>query len=75
MKVLKDCSFFSVIFILPQTFCCGGLFYGSVDKMVSYLIGGVMVSMLALSVLDPWDRAPVWSNQRLYNWYVLLLCY
>ena len=41
------------------------LCYGSVDKMVSYLIGGVMVSMLALSVLDPWDRAPVWSNQRL----------
>jgi uncharacterized membrane protein len=37
----------------------------SVDKMVSYLIGGVMVSILALSVLDPWDRAPVWSNQRL----------
>ena len=29
----------------------------SVDKMVSYLIGGVMVSILALSVLDPWDRA------------------
>jgi hypothetical protein len=22
----------------------------------------LMVSMLALSVLDPWDRAPVWSN-------------
>ena len=37
----------------------------SVDKMVSYLIGGVMISILALSVLDPWDRAPVWSNQRL----------
>ena len=35
--------------------------------MVSYLIGGVMamVSMLTLSVLDPWDRAPVWSNQTL----------
>ena len=47
----------------------------SVDEMVSYLIGGVMVSILALSVLDPWDRAPVWSNQRLYNWYVLLLYY
>ena len=30
--------------------------------MVSYLIGGVMVNILALSVLDPWDRAPVWSN-------------
>ena len=30
----------------------------SVDKMVSYFIGGVMVSILALSVLDPWDRAP-----------------
>jgi hypothetical protein len=40
---------------------------GSVHKMVSYLIGGVMVSMLALSVLDPRDRAPVWSNQRLYK--------
>jgi hypothetical protein len=25
----------------------------SVDKMVSYFIGGVMVSILALSVLDP----------------------
>jgi hypothetical protein len=36
----------------------------SVDKMVSYFIGGIMVSILALSVLDPWDRAPVWSNQR-----------
>jgi hypothetical protein len=35
------------------------LCYWSVDKMVSYLIGGVMVSMLALSVLDPWDRAQV----------------
>jgi hypothetical protein len=45
MKVLKDCSFLSVI---------------KVDKMVSYLIGGVMVRMLALSVLDPWDRAQVW---------------
>ncbi|MCS5590614.1 MAG: hypothetical protein NZ824_11680 [Candidatus Thioglobus sp.] len=31
--------------------------------MVSYLIGGVMVSMLALSVLDPWDRAPVWLTK------------
>jgi hypothetical protein len=41
------------------------LCYWSVDKMVSYLIGGVMVSILALSVLDPWDRATVWSNQRL----------
>jgi hypothetical protein len=41
------------------------LCYWSVDKMVSYLIGGVMVSILALSVLDPWDRALVWSNQRL----------
>jgi hypothetical protein len=28
----------------------------NVDKMVSYLIGGVMVSILALSVLDPWDK-------------------
>ena len=28
------------------------LCYWSVDKMVSYLIGGVMVSILALSVLD-----------------------
>jgi hypothetical protein len=65
MKVLKDCSFFSVIFRLQQNFGCGGLCYGSVDKMVSYLIGGVMVSMLALSVLDPWDRALLWSNQRL----------
>ena len=41
------------------------LCYWSVDKMVSYLIGGVMVSILALSVLDPWERAPVWSNQGL----------
>ena len=38
--------------------------------MVSYLIGGVMVSILALSVLDPWDRAPVWSNQRLIGSYI-----
>ena len=35
----------------------------SVDKMVSYLIGGVMVSMFALSLLDPLDRAPVWSTK------------
>ena len=41
------------------------LCYWSVDKMVSYLIGGVLVSILALSVLDPWDRAPVWSNQTI----------
>jgi hypothetical protein len=33
--------------------------------LLSHVIGGVMVSILALSVLDPWDRAPVWSNQRL----------
>jgi hypothetical protein len=45
-----------VIFIRPQKFVVVVLCYGSVDKMVSYLIGGVMVSMLALSVLDPWDR-------------------
>ena len=31
----------------------------SVDKMVSYLIGGIMVIILALGVLDPWDRATV----------------
>ena len=55
MKVLKDCSFFSVIFIRPHIFVVVVLCYGSVDKMVSNLIGGVMVSMLALSVLDPWD--------------------
>jgi hypothetical protein len=60
MKVLKDCSFLSVV---------------KVDKMVSYLIGCVMGSMLALSVLDPWDRAQVWSNQGRYNWYLLILCY
>jgi hypothetical protein len=29
-----------------------------------------MVSILALSVLDPWDRAPVWSNQRLIGSYI-----
>ena len=46
---------------------CYGSRHQSVDKMVSYLIGGVMVGMLALSVLVPWDRAPVWSNQRLYK--------
>jgi hypothetical protein len=38
------------------------LCYWSVDKMISYLIGGVIISILALSVIDPWDRAPVWSN-------------
>jgi hypothetical protein len=65
MTVLKDCSFFSVIFIRPHKFVVVVLCYWSVDKMVFYLIGGVMVSILALSVLDPWDRAPVWSNQRL----------
>jgi hypothetical protein len=65
MKVLKDCSFFSVIFIDHNKFVVVVLCYRSVDKMVSYFIGGVMVSILALSVLDPWDRAPVWSNQRL----------
>ena len=78
MKVLKDCFFFSVILIRPQNFCCDGIMlwvcrHQSVDKMVSYLIGGAMVGMVALSVVDPWVRAPVWSKQRLYNWYWLLL--
>jgi hypothetical protein len=49
------------IFDLPDAWKKNG-FQWSVDKMVSYLIGGVMVSILALSVLDPWDRAPVWSS-------------
>jgi hypothetical protein len=56
MKALKDCSFFSVIFIHHRNFVVVVLCYWSqwsVDKMVSYLIGGVMVSILALSVLDP----------------------
>ena len=79
MKVLKDCSFFSVIFIRPQTFCCDGIVlwvcrHQSVDKMVSYLIVGAMVSMLTLSVVDPWVRTPVWSNERQSNWYWLFLC-
>jgi hypothetical protein len=50
----------SVISIRQINFVVVVLCYWSVDKMVSYLIGGVMVSILALSVLDPWDRAPVW---------------
>jgi hypothetical protein len=63
MKVLKDCSFFSVIFIRPQKFCCDGIMlwvcrHQSVGKMVSYLFSSAMVSMLALSVVDPWVRAP-----------------
>ena len=34
---------------------------------------GVMFSVLASSVVDRVLRAPVGSNQRLYNWNVLLL--
>ena len=37
-------------------------------------IGGVMVSVLASKCGRSWFRAPVGSNQRLENWYVLLLC-
>jgi hypothetical protein len=33
--------------------------YGSVDKVISDLISGVMVSMLTLNVVDPWVLAPV----------------
>ena len=33
--------------------------YGSVDKVISDLVSGVMVSMLVLNVVDPWVLAPV----------------
>jgi hypothetical protein len=33
--------------------------YGSVDKVISDLISGVMVRMLVLSVVDPWVLAHV----------------
>ena len=60
---LLDSKKFLFLFLYDHiTFVVVVLCYWSVDKMVSYLIGGVMVSILALSVLDPWDRAPVWSN-------------
>ena len=50
------------------------------NKMNNYLshlkslnrIGGVMVSMFASSVVDR-GSSPVGSNQRLLNWYLLLL--
>jgi hypothetical protein len=65
MKVLKDCSFKSVFLYDHGHFVVVVLCYGSVEKIVSYLIVGVMDSMLALCVLDPWNSAPVWSNQGL----------
>ena len=35
------------------------------------VIGDVMVSVLASNAVDSWF-VPVESNQRLYNWYLLL---
>ena len=68
MKVLKDCSFFSVIVYDHSNFCCDGIMlwvcrHQSVDKMVSYLFGSAKVSMLALSVVDPWVRAKPKTKQ------------
>ena len=38
-------------------------------------ISAVMVSVLASSVVDSWIRYPIVSNERQYNWYLLLLNY
>jgi hypothetical protein len=53
---------------------CGERFltsFSSERKSCINRIGGVMVSVLASSVLERWFD----SNQRLYNWYMLLLRY
>jgi hypothetical protein len=40
-----------------------------------WCIYGVMISVPVSSAGRSWDRSPIWSNERLLNWYVLLLRY
>ena len=49
--LLFQCDFHTTAKMLPW------YTYGSVDKVISDLISGVMVRMLALNVVDPWVLA------------------
>ena len=51
--LLFQCDFYTTANMLPW------YNYESVDKGISDLMSGVMVSMLVLNVVDPWVLAPV----------------
>jgi hypothetical protein len=44
-----------------------------ISSYSSNLIGGVMVSVHRLEYGRSWVSVPIGSNQRLENWYLLLL--